>query len=507
MEKEEIEINFRLDEDGRTALQSLASSTDTNTNTTTTSRIDYTTTASLTHFILEKRDDCITAEFTENASIVVNHHHVLYDELLLDCEIADSGLMPRTFWVPADHANTGTTDCHLPHPQQPMSKHFSPRCNFEQMAFDIFQHHTRDAIGTFDPLCSGAEWWVQIRPSPEKTGRYSMHAPAAQALDKNHNDNTEETNDNMEDSGICFHWDKDEDLRLLCGGTTYVHPHLSTVTYLTAVGAPTLVAEGFRIHNLTGEWHCPETASAYVSWPYPGKHLKFDGRFLHAAPANLQAPGAFKEQCQDNSSKTHLATDEFSQRKRAQQRRHRRCTFLVNVWLNYQPFNVNPFPESMLEKMSGFRQPSACAGTNDFCSKTNDAALNKSITAKEERVRLIFLEDHTGAPNSIDATVHSDLSVRTRESSRAETAGNSIDPSIAKPFIWPMGSTDSGESIHATIPLSAIRGEESRGGNIKISWQNDSNNSHECMGIFLAKTNNNASLPSKRPRREEGTDL
>ena len=34
-----------------------------------------------------------------------------------------------------------------------------------------------------------------------------------------------------------FHWDKDEELHLLCGGITYIHPHLSTITYLTVIRA------------------------------------------------------------------------------------------------------------------------------------------------------------------------------------------------------------------------------------------------------------------------------
>lgn len=93
---------------------------------------------------------------------------MLYDDLLFDCEIADSGLMPRTFWVPAEET-------------------FEPRCTLEQFARDTFTRYTEGV--SFDPEKSGAEWWVQLRPSPEKAGRYAMHG------------------DN--EAGICFHWDKD----------------------------------------------------------------------------------------------------------------------------------------------------------------------------------------------------------------------------------------------------------------------------------------------------------
>jgi len=149
-----------------------------------------------------------------------NIEQQLLDDLLLDCEISDCGLMPRTFWMPGYG--------------------FEPRCSLEQMALDVFRHHVGgdgEKEKNIDREMSGAEWWVQIRPSPEKTGRYAMMA----ADEKKSNEKSSEGSGDMSKDGISFHWDKDEELRLLCGGNTYVHPHLSTVTYLTGIGAPTLV--------------------------------------------------------------------------------------------------------------------------------------------------------------------------------------------------------------------------------------------------------------------------
>lgn len=215
----------------------------------------------------------------------------LFKELLVDCEIADSGLMPRTFWLSAND---------------------NPRCTLEQLAHDIFAHHT--ASLSFDPKTSGAEWWVQIRPSPEKTGRYAMHGDPEDANEK---------------QGVCFHWDKDEELRMICGGSTYVHPHWSTITYLTDIGAPTLILEGCRIGNLTGEWKDDDEVEKHVvvSWPEQWKHLSFDGRWLHAVPGDLGIRPASSE--------------------------HRRFTFLVNIWLNHVPYDIKPFPSTMLDKLSG----------------------------------------------------------------------------------------------------------------------------------------------------------
>jgi hypothetical protein len=47
----------------------------------------------------------------------------LLDDLLLDCEITDCALLPRTFWV-------GATET-------------KPRCILEQMAMEVFHHHVK----------------------------------------------------------------------------------------------------------------------------------------------------------------------------------------------------------------------------------------------------------------------------------------------------------------------------------------------------------------------------
>jgi hypothetical protein len=149
---------------------------------------------------------------------------------------------------------------------------------------DIFNAHTKDL--TFDPRRSGVEWWVQLR-----TGG-----------------NTKEN--------ITFHFDKDEDLVDQSGINVY--PHLSTVTYLTDCGAPTLILDqkaGVDYED-TSVLYGPITTGE-ISVPRLGKHLVFDGQKLHGAPSILSSP--------------------------ADQGR-RRITFLANVWLNYQPIRVEPLP-------------------------------------------------------------------------------------------------------------------------------------------------------------------
>ena len=212
------------------------------------------------------------------------------ETLIANCKAAFVG---ESFWLGADA---------------------EPRCALESLAQIIFLQHTRvstrgggvfarggdqndvdDGPG-FDPGRSGAEWWVQLR-----------HAE----------DGQNET--------VSFHWDKDEDLVDDYG--VNVHPAISTVTYLTDAGAPTMVLtkrapimyedlDGFR----------GEVLEAYLSYPKAGKHIAFDGRLLHGAPRELAREGS--------APPGYL-----------------RVSFLVNVWLDYKPRGIEPFPEEELANL------------------------------------------------------------------------------------------------------------------------------------------------------------
>lgn len=463
MTDEEIEVNFSLDAEGRTALLSSQKSGSA------AGLIDYTTRVIDTHFVADPEMDKDGTKTTITS--------LLYDELLLDCEIADIGLMPRTFWVPAAASDDDDEES------------FQPRCTLEQMARDIFRHHTASCYPHqhYDPSTSGAEWWVQLRPSPETTGRYSMlvHGSA--------DDDEEERN------GISFHWDKDEDLRLLCGGSVYVHPHLSTVTYLTGLGAPTLVAEDFRVHNLTGEWIPPSpieskhdggsshgnnvalkasetAASAFISWPAAGKHLCFDGRFLHAAPFDIQEPGAFAKQCQ---VPTESAGD------KVERRHHRRYTFLVNIWLNHRPFNVSPFPDTMIDKLSGYYH--SANTLSKTCSQRMSLSLERDA------------DDGNVSTRITTVAVHVDKTPSVHEIQGHSGDGKILDRSL-KRFAWHMGDCDSGETIQAWLPLELIRSKANQGGNFRIHWLKTSSCKNNT-GLFLVKEATNEGPDSKRLRR------
>lgn len=259
----DMELNLNIDENGRT----LPTSTTTTTTT--------------------KQLPAITIDdYSTKSTMFESLNEELCNQLILDCEaITTSDDLPLTFWL---------------------SMNDEPRFSLEILAKKIFDIHVNNNSikdSDFDQNNCGCEWWIQMRPSPNKK---RLNSDSREAV-----------------NGIQFHWDKDETLRDLSGGRLFIHPHLSTVTYLTSEGAPTMVFEDTTPDEGMLNQDIEE---AYISWPRTGKHLSFDGRFLHGAPSDLLAS---RDDSSMNSDKT-------------------RVTFLVNIWLFHQPLGVEPFPSKFL---------------------------------------------------------------------------------------------------------------------------------------------------------------
>ncbi|KAL3918051.1 MAG: hypothetical protein SGILL_004427, partial [Bacillariaceae sp.] len=369
-----------------------------------------------------------------------SQHQQWIDDLLLDCEISDSGLMPRTFWVPCEG--------------------FAPRCALEQLALDIFNHHVPDG-SKYDKSTSGAEWWCQLRPSPCKTGRYSMHCNDENGKEKDGGNSNSTSEPDPFAHGISFHVDKDEDLRILTGGNTYIHPHISTVTYLTDWGSPTMMMDT-RVHPLEGTWMVPDPKmEGFVSWPSCGKHASFDGRYLHASPCDLMEEGYFAKQIHFEPKGNDPKYNKL------ETRRHRRVTFLVNVWLNHHPFEVKPFPETMLDKMSGSNQ------------RGEDS----------KRKALEFLPTLLGAKPDDATHVQRVHVTRTAATELVTKDASSINYSTSsytpQRFTWPLGDRTSTEKLQLQVPLRSIRKEAERGGNVRVTWENVTEDSEDrCFQIL-----------------------
>ncbi|CAM9901735.1 unnamed protein product, partial [Discosporangium mesarthrocarpum] len=241
-----------------------------------------------------------------------------------------------------------------------------PRNGLEGLALDIFRAHTSQA--RFNAANSGAEveWW-------EKGV-------------------IEDTDD------IGWHWDKDYGME---SAGINVHPCVATVTYLSTNGGPTVVLQK------KGPMACEDAhlvegvaTKAWVSRPLIGKHISFDGRYLHAAPSVLALgattlPRRWGSESQgvnqggggilgkDNISggrgikwglNEHLISGDLTEPRHdteesvnhvnvkqvagsALDRNRRRVSFLVNVWLNHKPSGVLPLPNATAEALSKARIP------------------------------------------------------------------------------------------------------------------------------------------------------
>lgn len=161
----------------------------------------------------------------------------------------------------------------------------------ERAALDVFELHSRGAA--YDERSSGAEWWT-------------LDLAAG-------------------DGSVAWHFDRDYALE----GDVNLSPHVATVTYLGGDGAPTvvvpLVAPSDGTLPVAGRG-----GECFASLPVAGKHMSFDGRFLHAAP-----DGIFK----------------------AESEAGKRATLLVNVWLDWRPEDADVLPPAVRAKLSTAPSP------------------------------------------------------------------------------------------------------------------------------------------------------
>mmetsp|Transcript_5825 Transcript_5825/g.7997 ORF Transcript_5825/g.7997 Transcript_5825/m.7997 type:complete len:389 (+) Transcript_5825:90-1256(+) len=259
----------------------------------------------------------------------------LFQSIVKDCEIAFTARAQQN----DGGYSTGNTFFHRACDE--------PRCTLEKLAKQIFDFHTKDA--DFDREKSGAEWWTLYIEGEDEVG---------------------------------FHFDKDY------GMESYginVYPHVGTVTYLSTLGGSTLMFEKPGPLLYGGELSGP-VDKAFLSFPKIGKHVCFDGRFLHAAPVEIgelwdQQKNMSHNVCTSLEKNTQYRTitedvgnTEKSPRKtkgaKATRKRQKkdpkrqdkkyatkRITFLVNIWLNHKPLLSEPFPEQRISRLSNLVLP------------------------------------------------------------------------------------------------------------------------------------------------------
>ena len=148
----------------------------------------------------------------------------------------------------------------------------------------------------------GAEWWVQDRSGTD---------------------------------GLGFHYDKDESMSTIKRRVR--HPVVSTVTYLTSDGAPTLVMEQTFVDWYRNQPVMPQRG--YIAFPMANVHVMFSGALQHgvlgsAAPLHDNEVRAAKEREEELIDEAALGADNDADwdddSPAAVAERNRRITLMVN---------------------------------------------------------------------------------------------------------------------------------------------------------------------------------
>ncbi|KAL3942658.1 MAG: hypothetical protein SGBAC_003177 [Bacillariaceae sp.] len=198
-----------------------------------------------------------------------------------------------------------------------------PRCALEGLVKEIFDKHTAHLEkGTFSLEHSGSEWWTLVMDEKDEK-------PQPKG---------EDGDDDDEEDEVGLHFDADYELEEQASNIL-LHPRLATVTYISNHGAPTLVLSQKSppmddVKKKTLEMGIDK---AWLSHPKVGKHIAFDGRLLHGAPA-LYFP-----------SRKHTEGEEpKAKRQKVQTVRY---TLLVNIWLNHWVLDAALLDDEICSKL------------------------------------------------------------------------------------------------------------------------------------------------------------
>jgi len=127
-----------------------------------------------------------------------------------------------------------------------------------------------------------------------------------------------------------------------------LHPRVATITYFSDTGVPTLILDkrsppppDEEKKSLNGSIN-----KAWLSHPCFGKHVAFDGRYLHGAPGEY-FPSVSKKSIDTSEPKAKRLKVEVLNPPSAT-----RITFMVNIWLNHCPLESGPLDDDVLEKLT-----------------------------------------------------------------------------------------------------------------------------------------------------------
>ena len=267
-----------------------------------------------------------------------NTRHYIMDAFQIQ-ELQSNTKLCRNLVEQASELVTHSKDTFwLDHHQDPHSW-----CDLEQMAWRIYeQHKDHYHLGN----CSldaggGAEWWVQVKttdPESQQNG--------AEAVD--------------------LHYDKDESLAEKFGLGSF--PTLSTVTYLTESSNPTVIFS--RTYEQEDDDVIPDML---ISHPVMGKHLVFDGRLLHGAPAHVDLRASYLPLVGQNSGDNDDKKGPLKVR----------VTLLVNIWNDRKPAGVHPLDQTIRDIIKKKFVPKKI-----FKKKTDFSRINglEKVSIEERRI-------------------------------------------------------------------------------------------------------------------------
>ncbi|KAL9186965.1 hypothetical protein ACHAXT_010685 [Thalassiosira profunda] len=222
-----------------------------------------------------------------------------------------------------------------------------PRCALEGLAQKIFRAHVdslpkwEDKDGEkkllYDPEMSGAEWWTLV-----------LDTPSDKAAGKSENGGDDDEEEEEEDDEVGMHFDADYGLEESLPDY-HVHPRVATVTYLSDTGVPTLILDKCSPAPTDAEKTSlnGSISKAWLSHPSFGKHVAFNGRYLHGAPGEYFPTVAKKSIDTSEPSAKKAKTEESTGAMSG-----KRVTFLVNIWLNHCPQESEPLNDHIVQKLS-----------------------------------------------------------------------------------------------------------------------------------------------------------
>jgi hypothetical protein len=243
------------------------------------------------------------------------------DTLRSDCELVFSARAKES-----DQAYSAGVTYFLPCQMKPTS-------GLEALVLEIFNKHTKDLPpGVMIPEQSGAEWWTLVMDEDEEEEKAKAIAIANKEAKKGGDDDEEDDEEEDEEDEVGLHFDADYGLEDQCSNLL-LHPRLATVTYLSDYGAPTAIFQ--KQSPRPNESVEGPITKGWLSHPRIGKHVAFDGRLLHGAPATFFPP---------------LPTKLPGDAKRAKHDT-RRITLLVNLWINHCPLDAEPLDEDLVKQL------------------------------------------------------------------------------------------------------------------------------------------------------------